>query len=47
MGAEAYKRMLKEEGKNYMEKLEHDRTITVKASDFYVTLLEEYKQIRK
>lgn len=46
-GAVAYKRMLKEEGKIYMDKLESDRKIIVKASDFYPILLEEYKQIRK
>jgi len=45
-GAEAYKRMLKEEGKAYMDKLEKDRNITVKASDFYTRLLEEYKTLR-
>jgi hypothetical protein len=45
MGAEAYKRMLKEEGKEYMAQLERDRQKTVKAYDFYVKLLEEYKTI--
>jgi len=45
-GAEAYKRMLKEEGKAYMNKLEQDRNVTVKASDYYPKLLEEYKTIR-
>jgi len=44
-GAEAYKRMLREEGKAYMDKLEQDRNITVKAIDFYRELLEEYKTI--
>lgn len=47
MGAEAYKRMLKEEGKVYMDKLEHDRTILVKSTDWYTKLLREYKTIRK
>lgn len=47
MGAEAYKRMLKEEGKLYMEKLEQDRTITVKSTDWYTKLLAEYKTLRK
>lgn len=46
MGAEAYKRMLKEEGKAYMDKLEQDRNITVKSTDHYTKLLEEYKTIR-
>lgn len=46
MGADFYKRMLKEEGKAYMDKLEQDRNITVKAIDHYTALLEEYKTIR-
>lgn len=47
MGAEAYKRMLKEEGEIFMEQLERDRQVTVKAYDFYTKLLDEYKLIRK
>ena len=47
MGAEAYKRMLKEEGKAYMHKLEKDRQKSVKAYDHYVQLLEEYKTYEK
>lgn len=47
MGAEAYKRMLREEGKEYMDKLEKDRQVSVKAYDYYVKLLEEYKTITK
>lgn len=47
MGAEAYKRMLKEEGKAYMDKLEKDRQIQVKAYSHYTVLLEEYKKITK
>lgn len=46
-GAEAYKRMLKEEGLEYMNKLEQDRQVTVKAYDFYPTLLTEYKAIHR
>jgi hypothetical protein len=46
MGAEAYKRMLKEEGQDYMDRLEQDRQITIKAIDHYTALLEEYKTIR-
>lgn len=46
MGAEAYKRMLKEEGKAYMDRLEQDKQVSVKAYDFYTQLLEEYKNIR-
>lgn len=47
MGAEAYKRMLREEGKSYMDKLEHDRNITVKSTEWYTKLLEEYKLLKK
>lgn len=43
MGAEAYKRMLKEEGKAFMNKLEKDRQISVKAYDHYEQLLTKYK----
>lgn len=46
-GAVAYKRMLKEEGQAFMDKLEQDRNVTVKASDFYAKLLSEYKTIIK
>lgn len=46
MGAEAYKKMLKEEGKEYMDKLEQDRQKTVKAIDHYLELLEYYKGIK-
>lgn len=42
-GAEAYKRMLKEEGKAFMNKLEKDRQISVKAYDHYGWLLNKYK----
>jgi hypothetical protein len=44
-GAIFYKRMLKEEGKEYMARLELDRQVTVKASDYYTKLLAEYKTI--
>ena len=44
-GAEAYKRMLKEEGKNFMENLEKDRQISVKSYDHYLELLAYYKSI--
>ena len=47
MGADFYKRMEKIEGKEYMKRLEEDRKKTVKAYDFYLNLLEEYKTIRK
>lgn len=45
-GAVAYERMLKEEGKIYMDKLKADRKIIVKSSDFFRSLLEEYKTIK-
>lgn len=47
MGAEAYKRMLREEGKAYMDKLEQDRNKSVKAYDHYLELLKEYKTYDK
>jgi len=43
MGGAAQRRMEKEFGKEYMEQLEKDRQVTVKAIDFYVELLEKYK----
>jgi len=46
-GAEAYKRMLKEEGNAYMEQLEKERQKTVKAYDHYLELLETYKTYEK
>jgi len=45
MGAEAYKRMLREEGKAYMDLLEKDRQKIVKAYTHYVSLLDYYKSI--
>jgi len=47
MGAEAYKRMLREEGKAYMDKLEKDRQVTIKAYDHFIELLEYYKGINE
>lgn len=47
MGAEAYKRMLREEGKAYMDKLEKEKQEIVKAYDFYTELLEYYKSINE
>lgn len=44
-GAEFYKNMLRIEGKNYMDRLEEDKKKSVKAYDFYLNLLEEYKTI--
>lgn len=43
MGADFYKRMLKEQGKEYMERLERDRQRIVKTSDYYPALLKEYQ----
>lgn len=45
MGAEAYKKMLREEGKAYMDLLEKERQETTKAYDHYLELLEYYKGI--
>ena len=45
MGAEAYKKMLREEGQAYMDKLERERQQTVKAMDKYTELLAEYKNM--
>ncbi len=45
MGAEFYKRMLKEIGPLKMAELEKDRQVSVKAYDWYVKLLEEYKKL--
>lgn len=44
-GADFYKNMMKIEGKSYMDRLEKDRQVSVKAYDFYLNLLEEYKRI--
>lgn len=46
MGAEAYKRMLQQEGEAFMQQLEADRQVTVKAYDYYVELLEKYRKIK-
>ena len=45
MGAEAYKRMLREEGKTFVDNLEKDRQKSVKAMDWYIELLAYYKSI--
>jgi predicted transcriptional regulator len=47
MGAEAYKRMLKEEGWAFMEQLEKDKQKTVKAYDEYLELLKTYRTYEK
>jgi hypothetical protein len=45
MGADFYKRKLKEIGKKRMTELEKKRHESVKAYDYYVELLEKYKSI--
>ena len=45
MGADFYKRKLKELGKKRMLELENKRNETVKAYDFYVDLLSKYKKL--
>lgn len=45
MGAEAYKRMLKEEGKKFMNQLEKDRNKDVKSYDYYLKLLKKYEKM--
>lgn len=47
MGADFYKRMLKEEGQEYMIRLEMDRRKTVKAYDHYIKVFAEYEEIIK
>ena len=44
-GAEAYKKMLREEGQSFMDLLEQERQKTVKAIDHYTELLEYYRNI--
>lgn len=46
MGADFYKRKLKELGKKRMTELEQLRNKTVKAYDFYVELLVKYKSVK-
>ena len=41
--AEYYRKMLKENGKRYMDKLYADKQKTVKAHDLYLELLAKYK----
>jgi hypothetical protein len=47
MGADFYKRMLKEIGPEEMEKLENDRQKLVNAYDHYVKLIADYQLILK
>jgi hypothetical protein len=43
MGAVAYQKMLKEEGKAFMTQLERDRQVTVKTVDHYQSLIPKYQ----
>jgi hypothetical protein len=45
MGADFYRNMIEREGQDYMDKLEKDRQVSVKAYDHYLKILQEYKQI--
>lgn len=45
MGADFYKRMLKEKGKAFMAQLEMDRWRYEKAYDYYCKLLDEYAKM--
>jgi hypothetical protein len=46
MGADFYKNMTKEVGVKNMKKLEIDRQVTVKASDHYEKIYQEYLAIK-
>ncbi len=43
MGAEAYKRLKAQHGQRWINQLEKDRRVTVKAIDHYGRLLEQYR----
>jgi len=45
MGAEFYKRKVKENGQQWMDDLEKEKQGTVKAYDHYVMLLAKYKEL--
>lgn len=47
MGADFYKRMLKEIGNKAMDQLQKDRQVIIKAYDHYVILLDKYTQLLK
>lgn len=44
-GADFYKKMLQEIGQEAMTQLENDRQVTVKAYDFYIELLNKYRNM--
>lgn len=45
-GAVYYQKMLKIEGQEYMDRINQDKQVSVKAYDHYQKLLEEYKTIK-
>ena len=45
MGAAFYRNMVLREGQEYVDQIFRDKNITVKASDYYEKLLEQYKVI--
>lgn len=45
-GTEFYRRMVKDNGQKYVDKIFEDKNISVKAYDYYVELLEKYNQIQ-
>jgi hypothetical protein len=47
MGAVFIENMRKIEGNEYVDQILKDRNVIVKAYDFYVSLLEEYRNIEK
>ena len=44
-GAMFYKKMLETEGKEYMEQLEKDRQVLVRAYDHYASLIPQYESL--
>lgn len=46
-GAEFYRKMLKENGEAFMEQLEKDKNVEVRAYDHYLYLIEVYKKINE
>lgn len=46
-GATFYQNMLKIEGKDYMDRIEKDKQVSIKAYDHYTKLLIEYRTITK
>lgn len=44
-GADFYSRMLRENGSQYMEELEKERQVSVKAYDHYLKILAEYEEL--